>query len=191
MKWLLRGLGATAALVVICVVALLIMGRRSDAGEVNTAIEINRPPVVVWPWITQPEKQKKWVSWLVDIRPLNQAQGVGAREVWIMRDANNGNREMEIIGEVTELNPPKSVAVKLWSEGRFDGTARYDLTDIGNGRTRMESTGKYHYSQAFARLLEPFISPQAKKKMDLDLTTLKAQIEAEPVAANDTTAAKQ
>ena len=180
MKWIARALGVVLAIVVLAVVVLLVMGRRQGAGEIIETVEINRPPAVVWPWVTQPEKQVRWISGLVEIRPQNQLKGVGAKEIWVMHDPKQGDRKMEIMGEVTEVNEPRSVAVKVWSDGLFDGTARYDLEDLGNGRTRMKSSGKYRYSQAFVRLLEPMITPQASKKMNTDLSALKTLVEAEP-----------
>ncbi len=183
MKWLLWILGTVVGIVVVAIVVLFAMGMRSDAGKINTAIEINRPPAEVWPWITDAAHQKRWVGWLVDIKPLNDKKGVGERSVWIMEDKYNNNQRMEIVGEVTEVSEGKSVAVKMMAPGMFSGLASYTLTDLGNGCTRMESRGQYHYDSTFARFMEPLITPQAAKKMNTDLAALKNLIEAERVAA--------
>lgn len=108
---------------------------------------------------------------------------MGTREVWVMEDRNNNNALMEITGEVTAVEENRYVEVKLSSAKLFDGVASYRLTDLGNGRTRMESAGKYYFKSAFATLMTPLVMPSAKKKMDNDLGKLKSLIEAEPAPA--------
>src|SRR3954464_2401589 len=150
MTWILRILGALLCIIVLAVVVLAILGMGQGADEMRASIDIARAPSAVWPWITEPEKQLKWVSWLVEIRPVGEKkEGVGMRSVWVMEDKNNGGRFMEINGELTAAEKDKRVAVKLESPGAFDGTASYTLTDLGNGRTRMDSFGKYHFQTAF------------------------------------------
>jgi len=183
MKWIVRLLGAVVVLIIVAVGVLAAMGMREGANELKSSVEIGRSPSAVWPWITQAERQKQWVGWLVDIRPVGERRdGVGAREIWVMEDKNNNNQLMEIMGELTAVEVNKFVEVKLSSAELFDGTASYKLTDLGDGRTRMETVGKYHFQSAFARLLLPVIMPQARKKMEKDLAKLKELIEAEPAA---------
>lgn len=180
MKWIFIMLGTVAALVMIAVGALFALGFRRDAGKVASSVVIDRPPAAVWPWITKPDRQKQWISWLIEIRPLTEStEGVGSRALWVMEDKNNNGQKMEITGEIVSVEPGQSVGVKLWSDGMFDGIASYNLVDLGKGETRMESKGAYHYQQGFARLMEPLITPQAKKKMDSDLAKLKSLVEAQ------------
>ena len=181
MKWIAIVLGTLVAIVAVAVVILLVLDFRKGAGTMDNSVVIDRPPAAVWPWITRADLQTKWVSWLAEIRPqTTSTEGVGSRALWVMHDKNNGDRRMEITGEITAVVPGQSVALKLWSDGSFDGTASYTLVDLGNGKTRLDSTGRYHYQQAFARLLEPLITPQASKKMDFDLQSLKSKIESQP-----------
>jgi hypothetical protein len=63
------------------------------------------------------------------------------------------------------------------SDGIFDGEESYKLVDLGNGRTRMEILGRFHYAQWFANLMEPAITPQAEKKMVADVARLKSLVE--------------
>jgi len=180
LKWIAIVLGTLLTLLAVAVAILLVLDFRKGAGTMTNSVVIDRPPAAVWPWITNADQQKKWVSWLVEIRPLTAStEGVGSRALWIMQDQNN-NRKMEITGEIIAVNPRQSVTVKLWSDGSFDGTSNYTLVDLGNGKTRMDATGTYRYQQSFARLLEPLITPQARKKMDADLQTLKSQVESQP-----------
>ena len=44
---------------------------------------------------------KSWVGWLVEIRSLTPARGVGSRDVWVMEDRNNNNQRMDVNAEVT------------------------------------------------------------------------------------------
>jgi uncharacterized protein YndB with AHSA1/START domain len=183
MKWIKIVLGVLLSLIIVAAAVLAILGARNGADELRTSVDIDRPPSAVWPWITEPDKQMKWVSWLVEIRPVGEKrEGVGTKSLWVMEDKNNGGKLMEIAGEVTAAEKDKYVAVKLDSAGAFDGTGSYTLIDLGNGRTRMESFGKYHFQNAFARLLIPVIMPSASKKMKTDLATLKRMVEAEPAS---------
>jgi uncharacterized protein YndB with AHSA1/START domain len=185
MKWVMIFLGSLAGIVGVAVVVLFALGYRSGANQLNTSIEIDRPPSTVWPWVTEADKQKQWISFLVEVREdVPGAKGVGSRQTWVMQDANRNNKKMEIVGEITASIPGKYVEVKMGSEGMFDGVASYNLVDLGNGRTRLESKGHYHYAQAFARLMEPLIMPQARKKMNSDLARLKTLVEAEPASTS-------
>jgi hypothetical protein len=84
---------------------------------------------------------------------------------------------MVISGTCTEYAPPKSLGIKLGVPGEFDGQQNYRLTDLGNGRTRLEIAMSFRFDSAFAKLMEPLITPSARKKMDGDLMRLKSLAE--------------
>jgi len=120
--------------------------------------------------LTEPEKLKAWVGWLVEVRRE------GDREIWVVEDRNNGNARMEIVAYDMREEPGRLFA-KLKVDGSFHGWNEYRLTDLG-GRTRLEMSGEYEYEHWFAKLLEPIITREATKKQDEDLARLKGLVEA-------------
>lgn len=178
MKVLLWLVGGLVGLVVIAVGVLLIMGQRPSARRTHTTVEIARPPEVVWAWITEPDKVKQWVSWLVEVREdTHGVEGVGARETWIMDDPNMKKR-LEIPSVVTAYDKPRRVSVHIELVEMFQGDVTYTLTPTSYG-TRLEQSGKWHYGDPFARLMEPLIAPQAEAKGRSDFAKLKALAEAQ------------
>lgn len=174
--WLTRGSFALLGLLAVAVAVLMAMGKRSGAGEMNGSIEIARPVPVVKAWLTEPDRLKQWVSWLVEVRKVSPT-----REVWVMEDRNNGNQKMEMFVDALE-DTPTLLRANVWAAGSFHGVSQWRLVDLGNNRTRLEQTASFVYDEWFARLLEPLITPAAQKKSDEDLARLKQQIEAAPAA---------
>src|SRR5215217_6572984 len=101
MKWVLRFLAAIAALLAVCVVVLLILGNLPGADTLHTTLEIAKPPADVWPYLTEGDKVKKWVSWLVEVREVSPTE-----KVWVMEDHNNGGQKMMINAKILESKPP-------------------------------------------------------------------------------------
>src|SRR5882724_5260064 len=95
MKWL-KWIGIVlAALLILPVVTLLILGLRKDAGHLHESIEIAASPQQLWPWLEDGDKLKQWVGWLVEVQVSGPSQhGVGASHVWVMKDENNGGAIM-------------------------------------------------------------------------------------------------
>ena len=60
-------------------------------------VEIDKPVAEVRVYIDDFETTKQWISSLKEIRKLTPGQkAVGAKEVWVMEDQNNGGQPMEI-----------------------------------------------------------------------------------------------
>jgi uncharacterized protein YndB with AHSA1/START domain len=177
MKWVKIGLGSIAALLVVAVIVLLILGRRESAGRMQASIDIARPPSQVFAWLTETDTLLRWVGWLVEVRESGPP-GVGARRVWVMDDPNM-NQKVEVIGDVTAHEPPNRLGVRTSMEGGFDGTVTYTLTELGDGRTRLEGTSEWRFHHWFANLLKPVVMRQARRKMRDDLARLKSLVEAE------------
>jgi uncharacterized protein (TIGR03067 family) len=171
MKWVLRVLMGIAAVLVLAGATLWGMGLRKDAGVMHASIEIARPPVVVWRWITDSDKLKAWVGWLVEIREVGPHH-----DVWVMEDRNNGNARVEIDGTSTLEDAPRRLEAHTVTAGQFEGDESFLLTDLG-GRTRLEMVSSFHFSHWFARLMEPVISYEAHAKMVDDLARLKTKVE--------------
>jgi hypothetical protein len=184
MKWLKRIAILLAVLIFVPLIVLLAMGHRASAGRGNTAIEINASPEHLSAWIDDSDKLKQWVSWLVEVKypDPQKTHGAGAKRVLVMKDENNGGMLINIAGTCSEYAPPSRMTIHLSdAEGIFDGDETYQLVDLGGGRTRMEIHGRFHYSQRFANLMEPLITPQAEKKMAMDVAHLKILVESQAV----------
>ena len=171
MKWLKYGAIGLFSLLALAVVVFLVMGRRQGAGETSVTVEINKPPAVVWTWLEDKDKFKQWVSWTVDVKDEGP-NGVGGKRRVSMRDPNMDNQIIHIDTVTAEYQHPTHIRVNMSSAIGFDGYVTYDLVDLG-GRTRLTQFGKFTYSDWFANLLEPLVTPQAKAKDEADLATLK------------------
>jgi uncharacterized protein YndB with AHSA1/START domain len=166
MKWILIVLGSLVGLLLLGAVVLFAMGTSSDANRMTNSIVIHQKPEVVWQWITQPAKQKQWVSWLVEIRgDVKDQLAVGDKSTWIMEDRNNNNERLEITGVVKSVDAPHRIEVALTAPEGFRGTNVYTLTSLPDGSTRVDADSRYEFDNAFARFMTPVICWQAKKKM--------------------------
>lgn len=166
-------------MVAVAIGGLWLAGFREGAGRYEFAVEVNRPASEVWPWIVEPEKQKKWIGWLSETRTLTpDTSHVGSREVWVMVDPSMSNQRVEIESEVTGVSPNEKLEMRIASKGMFQGDAAYRLTPLPGGGTRVQSSGSYRYDQWFARLLEPLVRPEAQKKLEADMNRLKSVVEA-------------
>lgn len=184
MKWILWIGGGLIGVIVLACVVLLALGQRANAGRLSASADITAPPGQVWQWVEDPAKLKRWISWLVEVRtPNGSATGVGAKRVLVMKDENNGGELMEIGGVYTRYQPPTEMDLAISTPGTFEGTQTYRLTDLGNGRTRFQVVGQYHFSMWLAKLFEPLITPAAQKKLDGDVSRLKSLAEAEASTA--------
>lgn len=179
--------GGLLGLVTVALLILVAMGYRDGAGRFQGTMEINRSPAEVWPWIVEGDRVRQWVSWLTEVQDLTPGrEGVGARRRWVMIDPTMNNQRVEIDGEYTVYEPPRVATMRLESPGMFSGTGTYTLTDVGGGRTRVDFVSESRMQQRIARLFEPLVTPQARKKSMADLARLKELVETTPrEAAND------
>ena len=181
MKLALRIGGALVAVLLIGVAGLWIASNRRDAGRMRASVEIERAPEEIWPWITEPEELTQWVGWLAEVKPdtTTPAEGIGHRETWVMDDPRRKGKVMWP-GTVTLWEPPDQVGVHMEVPGEFDGDVLYTLTDLGNGRTRVEQDGRYTYDSRLVSLMEPLLTPDKMRKMFDDMKRLKQKVEAVP-----------
>lgn len=171
MKWLKYGAIGLVSLVALAVVVLVGLGFRPGAGETTVTVEVNKPPAEVWQWLEDKDKFKQWVSWTVDVKDEGPA-GVGGKRRVTMRDPNMDNELVTIDTVTTAYRHPTHIRVEMSSPMGFQGYITYDLEDLG-GRTRLTQFGHFTYSIWWAQLLEPLVTPSAKKKDEEDLATLK------------------
>lgn len=178
MKWFIRIAISVFALLVFGVVALWAAGHRSGAGKIHGSVEVSASPEKLWTWLSDGEKMRQWVSWTVEVRNTSpRFDAVGAKRVMVMKDENNGGELVRVEATCLEYSAPRQMRVALSSQEMFDGQQVYRLTDLGNGKTRLEVEGTFHFGMWLAQLMEPFITPAAQKKMDMDLAQLKTLAE--------------
>jgi uncharacterized protein YndB with AHSA1/START domain len=175
-KWLIRIMVGLVGAVVLAAVVLWLMGLRQDAGVSRASVEINAPREQVWPWVEEGDKNKKWIGWVVDVQPVNSVTGVGQKRVVLMNEPGSP-RPVRLEAEFTEYNPPARLSADVTIPGLFTGSQGYELTDLGNGRTRVEIVNRIHYTSWFVRLFEPMATPSATSKIERDLAALKTQVE--------------
>ena len=189
MKWIVRIGGTLLALLVISVLGLWVASNRRDAGRMRGSIEIERSPDEVFAWMTEPDKLTQWVGWLAEVDPDRSSPkaGIGHRETWVMDDPRM-KQKLSVPGTITLWEPPTQMGVHVEVPNMFDGDVFYKLTDLGNGRTRVEQDARFHYLDRFASLMEPMVTPDAMRKMVDDMHRLKAKVEAEPFPADSSAA---
>ena len=68
MKWLKYLLAAIGGLLAILLIVLLFLGGGRGRARHIHSIDIDKPADRVFAWVSQPEKLKLWVGWMVDIR---------------------------------------------------------------------------------------------------------------------------
>jgi len=187
MKWVLRIGGVFVALLIIAVAVLFALGHRATAGHIHVSAELNASPEQLWPWLNESDKVKQWISWLVEVRQDQPTTGTGTKQIWVMHDSNNGGKPMEIEGIYTEYLPPTRQTVQVSSAGSFDGQEAYRVQNLGAGKTRLDIDGSFHYSEWWAALLEPLITPAAEKKLRGDVARLKSLVESGSKEKNGTT----
>lgn len=172
MRVILWFAGGLAALALSGILILSAMSLRPDAGRLHASTEIARKPGEVWPWLSEADKVKLWVSWLKEVRPVS-----ANREIWVMQNPDSGGEQIEVEGTVTSSNPPRSMTIRSAAKGGFEGEQTYELTDLGNGRTRLETHGVFRYIHPLARLMEPVVTRSANEKMTNDFAKLKGLLE--------------
>jgi len=185
MKPALRIGGAILGLLLIAVAGLWIASNRRDAGRMRASVEIERAPEEIWPWVTEPEQLTQWVKWLREVRPdtTSPAEGIGHRETRVIDDPRTKEPKLEA-GNVTLWEPPDQMGIHVEVPNEYEGDILYTLTDLGNGRTRVEQDGRFTFDKRFASLLEPLMTPGAMRKMFDDMKRLKEMVEAVPEDPN-------
>jgi uncharacterized protein YndB with AHSA1/START domain len=173
-KWIAVLLGAMIALA-ICI--LFVLGHMPNADRYQTSLEIDAPPAKVWAFLDNEQNMTKWVSWLQDVK-RSGPQGPGSVLTLTMKDENNGGMIMRLESRCTEYVPGVRLSEAIGGPAeQFDGTVSYRLTDLGNGKTRLETDSRFHFAQWFANLMSPLILPAARTKAVGDLGRFKALVE--------------
>jgi uncharacterized membrane protein len=180
MRWLAYVAGAVVILAIVAVVVLLALGGARGQSRHVRSLEIKRPAPVVFMWITEPERLKAWVGWLVDVQGDRASQiAPGVKQVWVMEDRNNNNQRMDLHTLVTRVEHGRVLELQVSVPGTATGTITYELEPVDAHRTHLTYRATYQYEHWLARLLEPVIARAAQQKLVDDLDRLKERAEAE------------
>ena len=141
----------------------------------NHVVEIERPPEVVFPYLTEPDRLLRWVGGLRAFVPENGEEAqVGSRSHQRMHIAG---RDWNFEGEVRELEPEERIVVCVRGRG-LRMTNTYVLQPTENG-TRLAVDARTELSRVFGRLLGSFVRHEGQRKLETDLGRLAKLVEAE------------
>ena len=173
-KWISILLVAMIGLVV---AVLFTIGHMPDADRFQASTEINAPVAKVWAFLDDERNMTKWISWLSEVKRTGP-HGRGSTLTMVMHDENNGGQPMTLVSHCTEYVPDSLMSEKIEAPAeQFDGAETYKLTDLGNGKTRLDIDSRYRFYQWFPNLMSPLVLPAARNKLMGDLSHLKELVE--------------
>ena len=178
MNWF-RKVGKWVAIsVAMFLVVMTILSRRPNAGRNENTIVIDRPPAVVFPWLTEPYRLTRWIDGLESSTPIGRdsaVRGAKSRETVLV----NGNR-YSLVTEIMDIRRDSLLVVHITSDpAGFTVNAMYELTPLGTG-TRLHYVGQADYESVFARVMEPLATPVSQRKVSADMQILKQLVQAQP-----------
>lgn len=172
---------AVLATVALLLVAVAVVWSQGGTPQFySAAVEVRASPEQVFLWLTAPERQKQWVSGLVEVRPQNPGASNPAGEPppagtkWVLVVEKQGNR-VEIDTEVTRIEKNQLVQTRMHAPF-FDAVSHYDLSPTGQG-TRVTQNLTITYS-GLVRFLVPFTAGHLRQELQADLLHLRETTEA-------------
>lgn len=142
------------------------------------AVDIERTPDDLWPWLTEPDRLTQWMKGLLEISPASDGEpGVGYRSTMKIKE---GRKVSDYDEEIIRWNPPHGLGVRITGGSMPAGMAMesvYTVTDLG-GRSRVDVVTSAELKGAwklFAPLMRLFAGGQQKSFFK----TLKRLAEAE------------
>jgi uncharacterized protein YndB with AHSA1/START domain len=166
-----------ASMILLVAGLLFVIGHMPDADRFQASTEINAPVAKVWAFLDDEQNMKKWISWLQEVKRTGP-RGTGSTLTIVMHDENNGGRPMTLLSHCTEYVPGSLLGERIEDPvEQFDGSSTYKLTDLGNGKTRLDIDSRYAFHQWFANLMSPLVLPAARNKLMGDLSHLKELVE--------------
>lgn len=134
----------------------------------EAAVEIERAPADVFPWLVDPEKRLRWVRGLVESAPAGDGRYEEVMEA--------GGRRVRVTSTIDRLDEPRALTVALKGSG-ISARAEHRLDDLG-GRTRITSSLDLRLS-GLLRFAGGIASQHAQRQLQQSLTRLKELLEAE------------
>ena len=185
MKWVIRVLVGLIILLVLADAILWLAGFRSGHDHIVAEVEIERPAAQVFRYLTDDDLVKKWIGGIVELKQI--ATPADGSEVGKKFRIGEVYKEQRVDMEMTVTGYEKNRRLSLYiaslgdPNNGFTETGDYTLAEE-NGKTRLRFEVSTKYAGFLPRLFEPFITPQAVKKLHEDLQRMKQLIEGEPRA---------
>jgi uncharacterized protein YndB with AHSA1/START domain len=122
----------------------------------------------VFRYLTEPDLLPRWIDGLRESRPMGDgAMRVGARSIEVVQAHG---KSMEIISEVTALDPDRALSVRITYPGAGDTDMAYELTAVAHGTdVRLTVTPRY---QGVARLVGWLMQRSTRKRLQANLDRL-------------------
>jgi len=172
MKRILPILAVILLLLVVLIAGLWAIGGRTDVYDLE--ITINASPERVFPYLTDPQLLPKWLSGLVESKPITEGGlRVGAKSIETI--AENG-QSFTMESEITRYEPNREMQVRLTSD-MLEVLADYELQPEGNG-TKLRYTATMNYKGFITRVMAPLLSGSIRNKLEGDMSRLKQLVEA-------------
>jgi uncharacterized protein YndB with AHSA1/START domain len=183
MKWVIRILAGLIGLILLAIAALWLIGMRPGHDHIVAEVQIDRPASQVFRWLSDDDLVKKWIGGLVELKGISTpAEGGQVGKKFRVGEVNRDQR-VDMDMTVTRYEKNRALSMFIASVGDpnngFTETGDYTLTEE-NGKTLLRFEVKTKYSGFLPRLFEPFITPEATKKLKEDLLRMKQLVEAEP-----------
>ena len=152
--------------------------------KVTCDTEIDVTPEQLWPWLTEPEKQKVWMVG-VESNELVEGDGHSVGSTFQMK-IKEGGRLSDYDGTVTEYDRPKRLGVEMVGGcGKTPMTMRatYALEATPGGGTRLSYEGGGEVPGFFMKFMMVFFFWMPKLMIKKFMKRLKQAAEAEAQAA--------
>ncbi|MGW4340311.1 SRPBCC family protein [Rhodococcus koreensis] len=149
---------------------------------ITTSIDVDRPPVQVFAYVTDPTRFVEWQKGVVS----GHMDGNGTPRVGekCLTTRRIGFAERPVTSELTHIDPPSA-----WGVHGVDGPIRavvnvtVDPLDSGS-RSRVTIAVDFE-GHGIGKVLVPLaVRPQARKEMPNNLATLKRRLESAPAQPN-------
>ena len=145
--------------------------------DVSFEVEIERPPSVVWAFVSDIERAPEWM-WEFE-SATKESDGPTAVGTVARYTLQPGHRSGTL--EIVEWDPGRRLAWDgpplRWGGGAARPRGSFELTDAGGGHTLLVS----HYQPELTGtqvLLRPYLQRWLRKRRQADTQTLKALLEA-------------
>jgi uncharacterized protein YndB with AHSA1/START domain len=141
---------------------------------ITDSIEISRRPEAVFTYATDFSHFPEWQGGVVSTRRERDAPlAVGSRAVVTRRV---GPRQLARTEEITELNPPRSWAVR-GRGGSLAAIARGTIDPLDDGQRSRVALALDFEAHGLAKLLVPLVRRQARKQLPKNEQQLKQILE--------------
>jgi uncharacterized protein YndB with AHSA1/START domain len=139
------------------------------------SVEIARRPEDVFAYVTDPAHLPDWQESVVSVRRAGDGPAaVGSRVVVVRRV---GGRERQMAMEMTELNPPRSWAVR-GVDGPVRGIVRGTIEPLGDGERSRLTIDLDFEGHGIGKVLVPLVARrQARTEMPRNQRRLKELLE--------------